>query len=289
MIKKVGLYVIFICSIGLFLVASFFFYNEYISYKERVKRYTKPNSVNIKDSDNYNFTNVDVNTLESFREQRNNLLGYETFLKESMVNYNPESFSYANILKDNFITQLDNIKFSQKYWDKLITSFYTYNSSGKSTSLEGYDALMRIPSTYINEDITGDENEEIIEKIATEEYWKRAIFQFDRSTKNIKDLWKNNKAFFYTFMSKSKYDKHSKNVITDLVEVYNKVTQEPNYKEFYKIHNVNDSIFHTFPSAKYVNSFNYSWPFSFWDRRFEEKNDTIIYEILTEIKNHYEN
>lgn len=289
MLKKLGVYIIFICSIGFFLASSFVLYHEYISYNKRVKRYVKTVPVNIENTGVANFTNSEVNVLESFREQRNILLGHETFLKESAINYNPSNYSYTTILKENFGIQLDNIKFTQPYWDAIITSFYTDISSGNDISLNAYDAIMRIPTTYENTNVDGIENNQIIEKIATEEYWKSKVLEIDRSSQNIESIWKQNKSFFYTFMSKSKYDKLCKSVITDLVEIHKNITQEPNHKEFYKTYNVKDSIFHTFPTTKYVNSFKYSWPFSFWDRRFKENNDEIVYEILNEIKNHYEN
>ena len=289
MFKKIGKYIIFICSIAFFSGASFVLYNEYIRYNERVKRYTKKVPENIENDDSYALTNADVDVLENYREQRNILLGNVNFLKESAINYHPENFSYAHILSENISIQLDDIKFTQPYWNTLITSFYTDISSGKDIPIDSYDAIMRIPTTYINTNLEGIEDIEIIKKITTEEYWKTQVLEFDRSSQNIESTWKQNKAFFYTFMSKSKYDKLCENVINDLVEIHEKITQEPNYKEFYKTYNVSDSIFHTFPTAKYVKTFKYSWPFSFWDRRFEEKNDDVIYKILKEIKTHYEN
>lgn len=263
MLKKIGVYIIFICSIGFFLASSFVLYHEYVGYNERVKRYVIAAPINIEDVDVVNFTNTEVDVLESYREQRNILLGHETFLKESAINYNPSNYSYATILKENFSIQLDNIRFTQPYWDTIITSFYTDTSLGKDIPLDGYDAIMRIPTTYENTDVDGIENIQIIEKIATEEYWKRNVIDLDRTSQNIESTWKQNKVFFYTFMSKSKYDKLCKKVITDLIEIHNNITQEPNYKKFYKTYNVTDSIFHAFPTAKYVNSFKYSWPFSF--------------------------
>jgi len=288
MLKKTGKYIIVICSIIFFLGASFVLYHEYISYKERVKRYVNVNPINIENT-NSNFTNTEVEALESYREQRNILLGYEEFLKRSAINYNPSNFSYNNLLKQNLIIQLDNMKFSQPYWDAIITSFYTDISSGEDTPLNNYDAIMRIPISYVNNDIEGIEDIKLIEKISTQEYWMGQVLELDRTSQNIESTWKRNKSFFYTFMSKSKYDKLCKKVITDLVEIHDKITQEPNHKEFYKNYNVNDSIFHTFPTIEYVKFFKYSWPFSFWDRRFEEKNDEVVYKILKEIKNHYEN
>jgi len=264
-------------------------YHEYVGYAERVQRYTKESPMNVENVSAMNYTNEDINTLDSFMVMRNTLLGCETFLKESVANYNPSDFSYANTLKEKFITQLESIKFTQPYWDKILTSFYTDRHSEKSNALTAYDAIMRVPTTYVDDDIDGEDNIEIIEAISTEEYWKRQLFQFDRSAQSIENIWTKNKAFFYTFMSKSKYDNHCKIVVTDLIEIHTKITEEPNYKEFYKTHNVNDSIFHTFPTTQYVNTFEYSWPFSFWDRRFEENNDEIVFKILKEINNHYQN
>lgn len=151
---------------------------------------------------------------------------------------------------------------------------------------------MRIPSEddYVNENIEGENDVDIIEYVSNTEYWQREVLEINRSSENIETLWNDNKVFFYTFTSKSKYEKLcKKKVISDLIEVNSEITKEPNYKEFYKKYNVSDSIFHTFPSKQYVKKYKYSWPFSFWDRRFTEKNDEVILKILKEIKNHYEN
>ena len=289
MIKKIGLYIILFCSIALFLIAAFILYNEYDGYQERVKRYAKETPVDTKKTNASYFTAAEVNTLESYRTQRNNLLGYENFLMESATYYDPSNFSYANLLKEKLITQLDNMKFTQPYWDKILTNFYTDIYASNNTALLGYDAIMKIPNSYVNDDIEGIEDIEVIEKISTQEYWKRQVFEMDRSAQNIQNIWRQNKAYFYTFLSKSKYDKQCKNVITDLIAIHEAITQTPHYKEFYQTYDVKDSIFHTFPFPEYVQTFEYSWSFSFWDRRFTEENDEIVFEILEEIKNHYEN
>jgi len=289
MFKKIGKYILFICSIAFFSGASFVLYHEYISYNERVKRYTKDVRENIENDDSYALSNTDIDVLENYREQRNILLGNVNFLKESAINYHPENFSYAHILSENISIQLEDTKFTQPYWNTLLTSFYTDISSEKDIPIKGYDAIMRIPETYINTDLEGIEDTQIIKKITTENYWKNQIIELDRSSQNLEKKWLQNKPFFYTFMTKSKYDKLCKNVIDDLIDIHDSITKTPNHKEFYKTYNVQDSIFHTFPSAKFVSSYKYSWPFSFWDRRFSEKNDEIVYKIIKEVKNHYEN
>ena len=285
--KKKGIIVILILSIGLFLSTSFVLFNEYTAYNKRVERYVNDSpKIN---SNSVDLTDDDIISLENFREQRNILLGYEAFLNESAINYDPSSFSYANLLKEKFITQLENSKYSQTYWNTLFDSFFNDFSSGKKTPLDSYSAIFRIPIEYVNENLEDEDDIQVIENISNKEYWQNEIYDLYRSSENIETIWNDNKVFFYTIITKSKYDRLFKKVISDLIEVNSKISQEPNYKEFYKKYNVSDSIFHTFPSAQYVKKYKYSWPFSFWDRRFAEKNDEVILKILKEIKNNYEN
>jgi hypothetical protein len=288
--KNKGLILTFILSIGLFLAASFFLYSEYVAYQKRMERYVTKDDLKVSsNTKSIPFTQDEIYTLESFREQRNVLLGIEAFLNESALNYDPSSFSYANVLKEKFKTQLENSRYTQPYWNSLFESFFHYYPSGKKTPLATYEAIMRIPKEYINENIEGEDDITIIEHISNTEHWQNEIYDLYRSSENIETIWNENKVFFYTIISKSKYEKLYKNVISDLLQVHSSITQEPNYKEFYKKYNVSDSIFHTFPSTKFVKKYKYSWPFSFWDRRFTEKNDEVVLNILNEIKNHYEN
>jgi hypothetical protein len=281
--------VVLILSIGLFLSALFLLFTEYVAYNKRVERYVTNSPINTPVINAVNFTNEDINSLESFREQRNILLGYAAFLNESAINYDPSSFSYGNLLKEKFITQLENSKNSQTYFNTLFESFFNDFSSGKKTPLDSYSAIFRIPVEYVNENLDGEDDIQVLENVSNKQYWQNEIIELNRSAENIETIWIDNKVFFYTFISKSKYEKLFKTVISDLIEVNSKITQEPNYKEFYKKYNVSDSIFHTFPSVQYVKKYKYSWPFSFWDRRFSENNDEVILKILKEIKNHYEN
>lgn len=80
-----------------------------------------------------------------------------------------------------------------------------------------------------------------------------------------------------------------KQVVDDLITIKTKVNEQPDYKEFCTKYSISNPEFKTFPSSAFVKSYKYSWPFSFWDRRFEEKNDEVIFEILKEIQNHYRN
>ena len=60
-------------------------------------------------------------------------------------------------------------------------------------------------------------------------------------------------------------------------------------------HKEHDSTFLDFPSREFTGEFTnefgddykFSWPVGFWDRRFEENNDAVVYEILKEIQEHY--
>jgi hypothetical protein len=287
--KKKGSVIILFISIGLFVSATFLLVTEYVAYQQRIERYGISNQTITSKTNANVFTDQEINTLKTIREQRNILLGYEAFLNESAINYTPGSFSYGNLLKEKIKTELQNSKYSQSYWDTLFDSFFNYFSSDTKTPLDTYNAIFRISSEYVNEDLDGEENIQVIENISDKEYWQNEILDLDRSPENIETIWSTNKVFFYTLISKSKYETLFKKVISDLIEVNIKITQEPNYKEFYKKYNVSDSIFYTFPSTKYVKKYNYSWPFSFWDRRITEKNDEITLKIIKEIKNHYEN
>ena len=69
--KKKGTIIIFIISIGLFLSASFVLYQEYTGYQKRVERYVTNGPKNTSKTTLNNFTKDEINTLESFRKQRN--------------------------------------------------------------------------------------------------------------------------------------------------------------------------------------------------------------------------
>lgn len=284
--------ILMLCSSLLFLIASSaYFYYEYPAYLERKKRYGKTSNINQK-LDDYRFNNAEIDLLGEFSQAKNTLIGYEKFLEESAQAYNPDDFSYENLLKEKLISQFENKEYNLEYWNDveyIVAGFY------ENTKLYNWDRfpIAIIPSDKYEEvEFQNDAENEHIEFYSKLTYVQRKIKTFDRSSERIEGLWSKNKVFIYTILTKAKYNKIAKTV-DNLITVHNRIIQEQNYKEFYTNHNLYtnddyyDEVFLSYPSKEIVDSFNNNWLFGFWDRRFEENNDQTVYKILKEIQAHY--
>ena len=273
---------------------AFLFYNEYNAYNQRLERYT------VKKKDFYNketenpITNQELNKLEKIQYYKNSLNGYEPFFKSLAITSNTSGVSYYNELRDNIITQLENQEYSQEYWDIAFNLIFKKEEQSLQYKAKNYEAIHFIPSTYFYRnldenygDLKDENNLSWFKTLAQSDYLQNKIKLFDRSKDNVELLWQQNKAFIYTFFSKSKYDNLCKQVVEDLITVHDTIVATPNYKTFYLEHDISDTLFLSFPSTTFTKKYNNSWLFSFWDRRFEEQNSEIIYHILSQVKQHY--
>ncbi len=295
--------ILILFSSMLFLVAaSAFFYYEYSGYRDLKKRVEKISKVNRQKQFESQFSDAEVNVLEELSEAKNELIGYDRFLEESARNYNPDDFSYANLLKETIILQLERKEYGLDYWNDIEQTVDSAYENNRLYRWERFPIAM-IPGGPFTHDY--DEGKffeetpnEVLEHYSKLAYIQRKIKAFDRSSEGIEDLWSANKVFIYAILTKAKYNKISK-TINDLIAVYDTVVQEPNYKEFYAVHNLFEEtnaynavtyneVFLSFPSKAIVASYANNWLFSFWDRRFEENNDQTVYQILKEIQSHYE-
>lgn len=280
---------VFLFSIAFLLGASFLLYVSYDYYNKSLKIEASSGAIEIADVQNATLANGEARIYSDLKQSGGKLLGYETFLKETAQNYDPSAYSYANVLKAEYIEQLSKKAATQNYWDDILNSVYVFDTLNNSYKRGGYEIMYVFgKEEYPNEDLGNTTDKDVIRKTSILEYWQAQLINTDRSPEGMTSFWQNNKAFLYTFFSKSQYDTICKQVIDDLIAIKDEINQQPNYQEFYEKHDISDPIFLTFPDEKFVKSYAYTWPFSFWDRRFEEGNDAVIYEILKEIQFHYQ-
>jgi hypothetical protein len=276
----------------LFLLGSSFLL--YTSYKTYSKRLAELETVEIDDNLLFNtltFDEEEASVYIDLKENSHILLGYETYLKQSAQEYDPSKYSYANVLKEELINKLSEKEGTQQYWDDILNEVYAYDSSSNFQKGKNYNIMWAISNedNYPNTDLGKTTDVALIKKTSINDYFKRKLQEINRDANHIKTYWRENKAFLFTFFSKSKYDDYCKTIVDDLIAVKERVNEQPNYKIFYERYNISDPEFLDFPDKKFVKSFKYSWPFSFWDRRYEENNDDIVFSILKEIQNHYQN
>lgn len=279
---------------GIFLAtASFYAYTEYSAYTKRKERYA------IQEMHVYELSNKDPSAskeliaFKHFQEYRNALHGYEIFLLDVGLN-SMDHVSYQNTVRDEIIAGLESQEYGEAYWNTVLNITFEYDKNTKEFRRPNYESMYVVPSVYEyhnleeNYDDLGDaENYAFFERMSQLVYIGQKIKSYDRSAESINSLWNHNKSYIYTFFSKRKYDKLCKQVVNDLVEVHDSITATPNYAEFYAEYDISEDGFLDFPSQEYTRSFEYSWPFSFWDRRFTESNAVEVYTILKEIQNHY--
>ncbi|MBR9853928.1 MAG: hypothetical protein GYB37_05030 [Algicola sp.] len=291
--KKIVTITLFVLTGFFLLAATFYAYIEYSAYQKRVERYANRGSDMVVELDEKPQSELELSTLKYFQEYRNSLNGYEVFLLEIGMNHMDQD-SYQNTIRDQIMANLENEEYGETYWNTVFNIAFEYDGNIKKYHRPNYNALYVIPADYEYSNLEGDygdlnvpENYAYFERMCQLLYMSQKAKLFDRSAENITNLWKQNKSYIYTFFSKSKYDELCKQVVDDLIEIHDTIIATPNYDKFYKMYDVSDDAFLEFPSLEYTSSFEYSWPFSFWDRRFTENNASEVYAILNEIQNHY--
>lgn len=273
--------------------ASFYAYMEYTAYQKRVERYgLHEQSVMEVVEEDLQPENKYAG-FKYFQDYRNSLSGYEVFLLEMGLN-DRDRFSYQNTIRDEIMRHMENEEYGETYWNTIFNVAFEYNGNTKTYQRPNYNALYVVPTAYEYPDLEEDYgdlgdagNYSFFERTCQLLYISQKVKTADRSGENITDLWKSNKSYVYTFFSKSKYDELCKQVVDDLIEIHDTITTSLNYEEFYGMYDISDEVFLDFPSVEYTSSFEYSWPFSFWDRRFAENNASEVYAILKEIQDHY--
>ncbi len=277
-------------AIGFLVGAFFLFISSYNTYNKRLETLESQGTVENVIFDSATFNAEESQVYLDLKKSRNRLLGYENFLKETAQNYDTSEYSYANVLKAELIQQLSNKAATQTYWDDILNSVYAFDTISNSYRRGGYEIMYVFGNdVYPNEDLANSTDMEFIRQTGVAEYWQTQLLEADRTPESLITFWRNNKAFLYTYFSKSLYDRVCKEVVNDLITIKRKINEQPNYEEFYKNYDISDPEFLTFPDSDFVKLYSYSWPFSFWDRRFQEGNDAVIFEILNEIQKHYQN
>lgn len=279
---------------GLFITASSFYcFTEYSAYQKRMERhYQRTSDLRSKQTVSEE-SGREYDTYRRFKEYKNALSGYEMFLTEIGQRY-LDIVSYQNTLRNEIMYIMANNEYGETYWNTVFDIVFRFDKNTTNHKMAGYSAMYFIPIEYKYHDFDEDfgdlddpDNYAFFEKVSQTAYLEKKIKTFDRSSENIDNLWALNKSYIYTYFTKSRYDKLCKNVVDDLIEVHDSVVVMPNYKEFYEKYDVSDDAFYYFPSVEFTRSFSYTWPFSFWDRRFSENNAPQVYAILKEVQDHY--
>ncbi|WP_422090038.1 hypothetical protein [Tenacibaculum ovolyticum] len=282
---------LFIFSFLFLLGSSFLLYVSYKSYTKKSSEITTTALNKVTIARNFSLTKEEAKIYIDLKNHRNTLTGYINYLRETSDNYDSREYTYANVIKTEIIESLSNKEGTQSYWSEILNNIYSYDTINKDIRRKNYSLTYYLGNDedYIPEDLEDLTNLEIIREKSIYEYWNKEIINFNRDPEYIERFWKQNKLYIYTFLTKSKYNNYCKKLVDDLITIKNKINEQSNYKEFYEKYNISDPIFYNFPNANFVNSFEHFWAFGFWDRRYEEKNDNIVYNILKEIQLNYQN
>ena len=296
-LKHKAVTILLVIVTSLFFCASLFFcYSEFTAYEVRKQQYAQGEKGALDIKGNSSSKKEELDAYQYFKTYQNSLKGYEFFLI-NMGRNGHQHVSYIYDLRDKIIEQFESEEYSQEYWNKVFSIAFQQEDSTKTYLKSNYEVTSIIPPDDIYTELDGDfgdlndaENFSYFERLCNLIYIEDEIKNPEnRSAARIETLWQYNKAFIYTFFSKSKYDQLCKQLVNDLITVHDRIVAQPNYKAFYEAYDVSDDVFLDFPSKKFTSSFQFSWPFSFWDRRFSENNSEQVYNILKELQDHYSN
>lgn len=293
--QKVLTGLIHILSVFFLIGGAFLFFTEYSSFHKREVRNGAIELINWDDLQENQIIKNELVALRHFQEYRNALKGYEFFLLD-IVHKGNDPGSYQNTLRDQIISQLENQEYGASYWNKVFDIAFEFEASTEEFEQANYEAVFSIPFGFQSQeeaedfgDLEIEENYSSFERASQLIYIAQKAQSIDRTSDRVSFFWDQNKVYFYTFFSNARYEQLCEELIDDLILVYEEIVKTPSHKEFYKKYDISDEEFLDFPSKKFTKKFKYSWPFSFWDRRFAEENETEVFRILKEIQTHYKN
>ncbi len=99
-----------------------------------------------------------------------------------------------------------------------------------------------------------------------------------RNAERLQHVFNKYRNHIYKILPKSVYEKVFDKQLTACIAAYNEIKSKPDEEAFFK-----DIYF----KADTQNLHGKYWNITFWKRRALEKNDTMLYSILKEIKIHY--
>jgi hypothetical protein len=109
----------------------------------------------------------------------------------------------------------------------------------------------------------------------------RLIFTFINRYRNPEKLQielDKNKDYFFENISRSLYQELFDKTLNNLTNSYNTINEQTDKEAYFK------KIYY---EAETKNKHDEYWYITFWKRRALEKNDKIVYAIIKEIKEHY--
>ena len=123
---------------------------------------------------------------------------------------------------------------------------------------------------------SSDENSDYFKAISYSGYLNSL-----RDPKKLSNFYAKYKPLLHSYITEKLYQKNLKPSIDNLLNAYQKLEIVDNRNEYLKEIDEIASQTHSHSDLK-------NWSFTFWHRRALENNDEIIYTILKEVKNHYE-
>ena len=231
---------------------------EEISYAKERNNYIKNENKNleasIEDSDNdhqYHYTDLNLNK-KQYKEVNDCM---QFFLKE-------ENFNNANNCQEAIVDALIIENSERSLIKYLLGDMLTYSNNHVYIKYSYFRNLV----------LSG------VRKSPLKDYLLLAFVNRYRDPIKLKQIYTDNKEYFYNYITKQVYRRVLKKSINSFIssheEIHNKADKESFYKDIY------------FKADK-QNKHGELWKYTFWKRRELEKNDQVIYSILKEVTENY--
>lgn len=177
------------------------------------------------------------------------------------VNNCLQSYLTAEVISDNCIEYITNSIIKNYGKTNFIKSIIGHSINYRSLSI----------NYYFPKDLF-DENASLSKKIIL------SYLNTLRDSKKIEKEFNTYKKYFYRKITKRMYNKFFDTYITQLISTYQNIERKEDKEAYFK---------NIYFKAESQNLHSKYWEVTFWKRRALEKNDTVIYNMLTEIKRHY--
>lgn len=118
-----------------------------------------------------------------------------------------------------------------------------------------------------------------LEKASIQQKITLAFLNKYRDPKVLEEAYYKYKDILFSKISKTMYQKIFEKEVNDCLSAYQEIARQKDADAFFE-----DIYFKA--DSQYLHGAY--WKYTFWKRRMIEKNDAIIYKILTEIKQHYQ-
>lgn len=276
-------YVLYWLSIVFLLVSTYFLYGGLAALFPSMSKWAKGNQPE--------FSEDDANVFMDFSSKRKILRDCGRWLESLADDYVPDVNSLPNTLREGLFEYLHDTKETQAYWTEILSfTFYSHRENGLGGETYGHIFNAVDPMILADEGLNWNTLRDTasIYWISMNEYISTEVRNASRDPEFISSYWDENKVYFYTFFTEPLYDSLCRKVVEDLLLVKETLDALPNSEEFYEHYNERNLRLLDVLDQELYDSLEYTWPFTFWDRRLAEGNDSTVYAILKEIQNYYD-